>query len=103
MIDERGCNPSSLDRDERTPLHYAARNGHLDVVKFLTLEKHCNPSQRDIWNNTPLQFAVRNGHLQVVKFLEELKYPPNVRNHQLVETKGHHNNKIQWTNTDYIQ
>ena len=101
LIDEQRCNPSSLDRDERTPLHYAAHNGHLDVVKFLTFEKHCHPNQKDIRNNTPFHFAVRNGHLQVVKFLEELQCPPNVRgkrNHQLAKIKGHHNKKLTTVN-----
>jgi len=59
-----------------TPLHLAAEEGHIEIVKFLTMEKHCDPMSRNIHNNTALHCAVLNGHMQVVKFfIEELKLP----------------------------
>ena len=43
--------------------------GCIDVVKFLTVEKHCHPICRDFKKNTPLHMAAGNGHTKVVKFL----------------------------------
>ena len=51
----------------------------MDIVKFLTVEKHCDPMSQDILGNTVLHHAVLGGHLEIVKFLiEELKCPPDI-------------------------
>ena len=51
----------------------------MDIVKFLTLEKHCDPMSRDIHGNTTVHHAVLNGQLEIVKFLiEKLKCPPDI-------------------------
>ena len=42
LIDEQGCNPSCLDENKYTPLHHAAMTGHIDIVKFFTVEKYCD-------------------------------------------------------------
>ena len=53
--------------------------GHTDIVKFLTVEKHCDPLSQDIFHNTTLHHAVISGYLEIVKFLiEELKCPQDV-------------------------
>ena len=49
-----------------TPLHYAAENGHLEVVKVL-LENQENPG--NMWGNTPLHYAATEGHTEVVEYL----------------------------------
>ena len=68
-----------LDEDKYTPLHCAAMKGQIDIVKYLTVEKHCNPLCRDISQNTPLHKAAQKGHIDTVKFLvEELKCPPDI-------------------------
>ena len=59
------------DASKRTALHLAARNGHLEVVKYL-LEKggaEVNEEDNDGW--TALHLAARYGHLEVVKYLLE--------------------------------
>ena len=62
-----------------TPLNFAAGKGHMDIVKFLTLEKHCDPMSRDRIGNTALHHAILNGQLETVKFLiEKLKCPPDI-------------------------
>jgi len=82
---------------KQTPLHRAAYNGQLDIVKFLTLEKHCKPNQRDILKDTPFHIAAKYGHLQVVQFfIEELKCPNTRGQHnatpcQLAASQSHHN------------
>ena len=43
-------------------MHYAATIGHIDIVKFLTVEKNCDPMCRDIDQDTPLLKATLGGH-----------------------------------------
>jgi hypothetical protein len=52
---------------------YAAENGHLDVVKFLSLDKRAKPAA---CNNYAIRRAASNGHLEVIKYLMTL---PNVQ------------------------
>lgn len=62
-----------------TPLHIAARLGHLEVAILLTndlitnaLEEGTSPLQKvNIGKNTALHEAVRNGHFNLVKLLME--------------------------------
>jgi hypothetical protein len=52
----------------RTILHWAAREGHLDVVKHvILLGARVNVGDIDGW--TPLHFAAFHGHLSIVQFL----------------------------------
>ena len=48
---------------------YAAWKGHLNVVKYLAIEKQCDPTSRDTMNNTPLHAAAQKAHAHIVKFL----------------------------------
>ena len=58
----------------------AARSGHLDIVKYLTLERHCDHLCTDAGNDTPLHVATMFGHLKVVQFfIETLHCSPNVK------------------------
>ncbi len=78
-----------------TPLHCAARNGHLETVQFLVLEAKADAAAKTSWvsdidgcwhgiplavgghahhwfvqhGSTPLHFAANNGHLEIVRFL----------------------------------
>ena len=54
------------DSKKNTPLHMAARNDHIEIVKFLTIEMHCDPTSRNADNDTAL--AIMNGHSDVVQF-----------------------------------
>jgi ankyrin repeat protein len=47
----------------------AARNGHLDVLKFLLSLPGVNPTADD--NNNVFRWAASAGHLDVLKFLQE--------------------------------
>ena len=58
------------DYDNRTPLHLACSNGHLNVVKYLIEQgnlKDINPVDR--WGGTPYDDAVRENHIEVSKYL----------------------------------
>jgi ankyrin repeat protein len=54
--------------DGWTPLHRAAYDGHLEVVKYIAehLEDK-NPAADDGW--TPLHIAAQEGHLEIVKYI----------------------------------
>jgi ankyrin repeat protein len=58
------------DYDFRTPLHFAAKNGHTEIVRFLIL-RGCNVNALDRWQHTPFQEAVINLQGKVVKILSQ--------------------------------
>jgi len=58
-----------VNYDQRTLLHLAAAEGHLDVVSFL-LENRADPYAKDRWGATPIDDAWENGHIKVVETLE---------------------------------
>ena len=58
----------SVDDDRATPLHWAARNGHKDVVEFL-IANLANVNAKDRHGRTPWQLAVGGGHNDVAELL----------------------------------
>lgn len=72
---------------ESTPLHYAAANGHIDVVKYLLglvgedseAQSALISAQNDS-GNTALHWAALNGNLDIVKLLCEAKADPFIKN-----------------------
>ena len=55
-----------------TPLHVAAANGQLEIVRYFTITRGCDPEVRSDSNHAPLGYAVHNGHIETVKFLSHL-------------------------------
>ncbi|GAA5980401.1 hypothetical protein JCM10908_001642 [Rhodotorula pacifica] len=51
------------------PIHFAAQNGHEDVVKWLVEEAGALPDFEDADGETPLHKAALRGHLDVCRFL----------------------------------
>ena len=56
------------DDIDRTPLHYAANNGHAAVLATL-IAARANVNAQDFYNLTPLHLAADNGHAAVVPAL----------------------------------
>jgi ankyrin repeat protein len=64
----RHC-PNLKDTYNRTPLWYAASNGHENVIKVLLGENGVDPDCKDNYGQTPLSWAAEKGHEVVVKQL----------------------------------
>ncbi|KAF3925778.1 Ankyrin-1 [Dactylellina cionopaga] len=65
------------DRSLQTPLHYAAREGHVDMIQKL-LTHNANPDLVDkLFKQTPLHVAVAKGKVEVVEAILQ-KANPNI-------------------------
>ena len=58
------------DANMFTPLHAASRNGHLNIVEFLSQNvNNANPKASQFWNyHTPFHQAALKSHLDVVQY-----------------------------------
>ena len=93
--DLRNCNISgnAFDNLGQTPMLFAAKNGHIEVVEALKGVGNPNAPQKN--GDTPIHLATRNGHLEIVKILLQyckdrkdandlfLKSLPLVKNHYI--------------------
>ena len=61
---------NSTDRDGKTPLMFAAKNGNLEIVKTL-VQNGADLNSQDHEYYTALMLAVMNNHLDIVKYLVE--------------------------------
>jgi len=57
-----------MNDDNKTPLHYAAENGHLNVVTEL-IKRNADTKIKDSNSKTALQLAQDKNHQQIVNFL----------------------------------
>jgi ankyrin repeat protein len=69
LLLEKDVNSSSKDNTGRTPLSYAAKNGHEMVVMTLLSNNCVDPDTEDCYGATPLSIAVRNCRTEIVKLL----------------------------------
>ena len=57
---------------DQTPLHFAASNRHLEVVKLLVVEFKADVNAKNNNDWTPLHFAASSGHMEVVRLLVDV-------------------------------
>jgi len=70
LFSGRYVNPDSSSKSGRTPLSWAAGNGHEGIVKLLLGRKDVNPDTPDTERGrTPLCWAAGSGHEGIVKLL----------------------------------
>ena len=68
LIIECNCDPMTVINDDGdTVLHYAAKKGLLDLLKFMINHHHCNLMATNKWGKTILHCAVE--YTEVVKYL----------------------------------
>ena len=63
------CDVNCKDGIGNTPLHNAATNDQLEVMKYLIDEQHCDPMARNNIRTTPLHYACIRGHLDITHYL----------------------------------
>ncbi|XP_013403524.1 inversin-like [Lingula anatina] len=76
---DSGAKVNAEDSFGRTPLYWAALNGHEDIVKLL-LERGAVPNITDENGSAPLHRAAYKGHEDIVKLLLEHGADPNITN-----------------------
>ena len=64
-----GYNPMDKDKYGNCALHYAAREGHLHILKYFIDELGFNPTVTGANNYTPLHHSILKCHLPVVQYL----------------------------------
>nr|XP_027209272.1 serine/threonine-protein phosphatase 6 regulatory ankyrin repeat subunit A-like [Penaeus vannamei] len=70
-LSEKGEDLSALTgATKNTPLHYAAYEGHTDVVELL-LHKQCDPNPSNATGDTPLHLSALTGKADVVERLSD--------------------------------
>lgn len=70
---------AEVNRPGWTPLHYAASNGHNDIVQLL-LDKSAYIDAESPNKTTPLMMAARHGHILTVKLLLDEGADATLRN-----------------------
>ena len=68
LVTEYNCDVNNRDEEGHIALHYAAYNGHLDVVKYFTTELRCAEDRNNI-DETPLYIACEKGFLNIAHYL----------------------------------
>ena len=69
LVQMDDCDVNQLDCGGKTPLVWAAGNGHEGVVKILLRQDDVDPDKPDDFGLTPLMSAAFGGHEGVVKIL----------------------------------
>jgi ankyrin repeat protein len=69
LLLQRGVNVNVRNSRGQTPLHIAAQNGQLDVVRLLLASQQIDVNARDQQGSTPLHLASEKGHVEVVQLL----------------------------------
>ncbi|KAF7590226.1 hypothetical protein BBP40_003110, partial [Aspergillus hancockii] len=69
LLLQRGVNVNVRNSRGQTPLHIAAQNGQLGVVRLLLASQQIDVDARDQQGSTPLHMASEKGHVEVVQLL----------------------------------
>ena len=86
LLLEYGADIEAVDNKRRTPLHYVARFGCIDVCITL-LENNCEVQARDDCGKTPLMLAKIARHYGIIKLLEGHQLSLNVHPHPLANNR----------------
>lgn len=59
---QAGVDPKQQDSLNQTPLYYAVREGHFDLIDWL-IEKGLNVNHIDTYGQTPIFYCIREGNI----------------------------------------
>jgi hypothetical protein len=65
LLEDIRTDPNSLDAFRQGPLLWAARYGHIEIVKLLLARNDVRPNIEDTIGNIPLSRASEHGHTSV--------------------------------------
>ena len=68
LLQRGGADPNHRDRDGWSAIHWAAEEGHLDIVRML-LESGANPNAVSSFGTPPLHCAANGGHVSIARLL----------------------------------
>ena len=68
LIEKQNIDKDSKGANQRTPLHYACLNNHLEIVEYLLSQK-ANLEAKDKNEKTPLHYACEGCFLPIAEFL----------------------------------
>ena len=80
VLNGEDLNSKDKSRSNQTPLHVAAREGHLEIVKFL-VESGADIFSKDNANQTPVVWAKRCRNTLVEDFLSQFENSVESSNH----------------------
>ena len=82
LVDVAGVDPSAtLRKDRRRPIHWAARNGRLETLRWLVETRGCDPGAKTYDGDQAFHLAVWRGHRACAEYLAETaKTDANGRN-----------------------
>ena len=94
LLIDKGAKLEAKDRNESTPLYWAALHGHIEIVRLLCdCEANVEACDEDGWR--PLHDAAWNGHISVVKeLIEERNAEINANGWRTALTLARRNNKL---------
>jgi hypothetical protein len=61
--------PDPIDNNGRTPLSWAAQEGHIAVIKLLLATGKVEADSKDKWDRTPLLWAAEGGYAAIIELL----------------------------------
>lgn len=76
LQDVQYSNVNLADKEGRSPISYAAGNGHFEISKLL-LQHGANAHLPDLYGRTPLSWAAGGGHFSTVRLFLSPKYNVN--------------------------
>ena len=77
LLGREDVNPDRPDDVARTPISWAAGNGHEEVVNLLLGRGDVDPDRADNAGRTPISWASENGHEAVRLLLRQTDGDPN--------------------------
>lgn len=67
----RGANPNIGNAADKTPVHYAAEKGLIEILELYIGWARASPNGKCSTGETPLHLAIRSGHVDAVRILLE--------------------------------